>query len=76
MVLQVHKLVSSHIWLERIRIFVEQMISLTGIHGPAVPVLRHVLLILVTAFLAWLFYVICRKTLVPLIMSITRKTGR
>ncbi|MCH3970320.1 MAG: mechanosensitive ion channel family protein [Prevotella sp.] len=60
--------------MERIRIFVEQMISLTGIHGPAVPVLRHVLLILVTAFLAWLFYVICRKTLVPLIMSITRKT--
>jgi miniconductance mechanosensitive channel len=74
MALQIHKLVSSHIWLEKIRIFVEQTISLTGIQGPAVPILRHVLLILVTIFLAWLFYIICRKTLVPLIMSITKKT--
>jgi miniconductance mechanosensitive channel len=74
MALQIHKLVSSHIWLEKIRIFVEQTISLTGIQGPAVPILRHVLLILVTIFLAWLFYIICRKTLVPLIMGITKKT--
>jgi miniconductance mechanosensitive channel len=74
MEIQVHKLVDSHIWLEKVRIFVEQMISLTGIHGPAVPILRHLLLVLVTVFLAWLFYTICRK-LVPLIQKLTNKTA-
>lgn len=74
MEIQVHKLVDSHIWLEKVRIFVEQMISLTGIHGPAVPILRHLLLVLVTVILAWLFYTICRK-LVPLIQKLTNKTA-
>ncbi len=74
MEIQVHKLVDSHIWLEKVRIFVEQMISLTGIHGPAVPILRHLLLVLVTVILAWLFYTICRK-LIPLIQKLTNKTA-
>ncbi|MCO6024308.1 mechanosensitive ion channel family protein [Prevotella cerevisiae] len=60
--------------MEKVRIFVEQMISLTGIHGPAVPILRHLLLVLVTVILAWLFYTICRK-LVPLIQKLTNKTA-
>ena len=60
--------------MEEIRISVEHLINLMGVSGPMVPVLRHVLLIIVAILLAWLSDFVCRKTLVPIVMHITRRT--
>ena len=60
--------------MEEIRISVEHLINLMGVTGPMVPVLRHVLLIVVAILLAWLSDFVCRKTLVPIVMHITRRT--
>lgn len=60
--------------MENIRIFVEQLLEFTGLHGPAVPIVRHILLIVVALLLAWLSDFICRKLFVPLILKITKRT--
>lgn len=61
--------------LDLIRDFVEQALIAAGVHGHAVPVLRHVLLIVLTVLLAWLFYVVCRHLLMPLLLKLVRKTS-
>lgn len=53
--------------MEEIRIFVEKLIELTGLHGPLVVIARHILLILVAVLLAWVARWICVRALVPLI---------
>ncbi len=60
--------------MERIRIFVERIIELCGIHGQMVPVSRHILLVIVAILLAWLADILCRKIFVPLILKFTEKT--
>lgn len=60
--------------MEEIRKFVEDMISAVGITGPAVPMLRHVLLTITAILLAMVADFLCRKILVPIILKITEKT--
>ena len=60
--------------LEQIRIFVENVILSLGVHGHAVPVLRHVLLIVVALLLALVAELICRYVFVPLILKIVKRT--
>src|SRR5574344_1863000 len=60
--------------METIRIFVERIIELCGIHGQMVPVSRHILLVIVAIILAWLSDLICRKIFVPIIVKFTAKT--
>lgn len=60
--------------MEEIRIFVERLIQLCGITGPAVPVVRHISLAVVAILLAWLSDLLCRRILVPLVLKITSKT--
>lgn len=60
--------------MDRIRIFVEELISLAGLTGSAVPVVRHILLIIVAIVLAWTGDFLGRKVLVPLIGKLTGKT--
>ena len=60
--------------MEDIRKFVEDLISMAGITGGAVPMLRHVLLTITAILLAMLSDFLCRKILVPLISKITEKT--
>ena len=60
--------------MDRIRIFVEELISLAGLTGSAVPVVRHILLIVVAIVLAWTGDFLGRKVLVPLIGKLTGKT--
>ncbi|WP_028909625.1 mechanosensitive ion channel family protein [Prevotella sp. AGR2160] len=60
--------------MEKIRILIEQAIMLAGVHGPAVHILRHVLLIVVAVLLAALAGWFCRKVLMPLAQKITAKT--
>ena len=60
--------------MEQIRIFVESIIQLWGVHGQMVPVTRHILLALVAILLAWLSDFFCRKMVVPLILKLTKKT--
>lgn len=60
--------------MEHIRIFVEHLIGMIGIYGIAVPILRHIILIVVTILIAWLSDIICSKIFVPLLSRITRHT--
>ena len=60
--------------MEEIRRFVDETISLAGVTGSAVPMLRHVLLTITAILLAMLSDFLCRKILVPLISKITEKT--
>ena len=60
--------------MENIKIFVEQLISLTGLTGNAVPVLRHVLLVLIAILLASLAGLLCRKIIVPVVRRLTSHT--
>ena len=53
--------------MESIKNYVEQFIRLTGISGNAVPIVRHVLLVLVTILLAWAAGALCRKILIPVV---------
>ena len=60
--------------MESIKNYVEQFIRLTGISGNTVPIVRHVLLVLVTILLAWAAGALCRKILIPVVHRITSKT--
>ena len=53
--------------METIKDYVEQIIRLTGVSGNAVPIVRHVLLVLVTILLAWAAGALCRKILIPVV---------
>ena len=60
--------------METIKDYVEQIIRLTGVSGNAVPIVRHILLVLVTILLAWAAGALCRKILIPVVRRITSKT--
>ena len=59
--------------MENIKIFVEQILELSGLTGNAVPIVRHILLVITAVILAWLAALFCRKLIVPLILKITNK---
>ena len=60
--------------MEQIKIFLEKMISLTGLTGDYVPVVRYAILVMIAFLLAWLAGWLCRKLLVPVLLKITRTT--
>lgn len=60
--------------MEEIRRFVEEMITMAGLTGNAVPMVRHILLTITAILLAMLSDFLCRKILVPIIHKITQKT--
>ena len=60
--------------METIKIYLEKMISLTGLTGDYVPVVRYVILVVVAFLLAWLAGWTCRRFLVPVLLKVTRKT--
>ena len=61
--------------MDTIKIYVEELISLCGISGSAVPIVRHALLVLVAVLLAWMAGVLCRRIFVPLIHKLTSRTN-
>lgn len=60
--------------LNTVRDMVEQLISLTGMQGNAVHIVRHVLMVLIAVFLAWLAQLLCRRVLLPAVLRITAHT--
>ncbi len=60
--------------MEQIKNWVEEIIAMTGFTGDAVPILRHVLLVLVAIMLAAAAGLLCRKLIVPLALKVTAKT--
>lgn len=60
--------------MEIIKEYVENLIQLCGVSGSAVPVVRHVALVLVTLLLAWLSGVLCKRIIMPLIHKLTART--
>ena len=60
--------------MDTVRDMVEHIISLTGLSGNSVHVLRHVLLVLVTLLIAYLAQAFCRKVIVPAVLKIVAHT--
>ena len=60
--------------MENIKIWVENLISMMGITGDSIPVIRHILLVLAAIILSALAGFICKKVLVPVILKLTAKT--
>ena len=60
--------------METIKIFVENLIALTGVSGDMVHLLRHALLVIVAVCLAWLSWYVCRKALIPAVIKLTNRT--
>ena len=61
--------------MDAVRDVVEQLISLTGMQGDAVHVMRHVLMAVVAILLAWLSDVVCRRLVLPAVMKFTAHTS-
>lgn len=60
--------------MEQIKIFLERAISLTGVTGSSVQVVRYVILVVLAFVLAWLAGWLCRRFVVPVLLRIARKT--
>ncbi|MBQ5495087.1 MAG: mechanosensitive ion channel, partial [Prevotella sp.] len=60
--------------MEQIKTYLEQVISLTGLSGDSVAVVRYGILVIVAFVLAWLAGWLCRQFLVPILLKITSKT--
>lgn len=60
--------------MESIKIYVEDLLSMTGLTGTIIPVLRHVSMVLMAVLLAWLSDWLCRRLFVPLVLKLTAKT--
>lgn len=60
--------------MENIKIWVENLISMMGLTGDMVPVVRHILLVVVAILLAALAGLLCRKIIVPVVLKLTAKT--
>lgn len=57
--------------METVRVWLENIIIGMGFRGGIVPVLRHLLLILFAALVAWLSYALCRWLFTPLVNRLT-----
>ncbi|MBQ9672288.1 MAG: mechanosensitive ion channel [Prevotella sp.] len=60
--------------MEKIKIYVEELINLCGLTGDWVPYVRHLVLVLVAVILSFLAGYICRK-FIPLIHKLTARTS-
>ena len=60
--------------METIKIYLEKMISLTGLTGEYVLLVRYAILVVLAFLLAGLAGWLCKKLLVPLLLKVTRKT--
>lgn len=61
--------------LDLIREWTENIISGLGVNGTALHILSLVVLILLTALIAWLSYYICRAIIVPVVQKFTQHTA-
>ncbi len=60
--------------METIKVYLEKMISLTGLTGEYVSLVRYAILVVLAFLLAWLAGWLCRKVVAPLLLKVTRKT--
>jgi len=60
--------------MEKIQIFVEQLIASWGLKGDTVDLISHVVLVVVAVLLAGVAGLLCRKILVPILVKLTEKT--
>lgn len=61
--------------LDMIRVWTENIISGLGVSGMALHGLSLVVLIILTALIAWLSYYICRAIIVPVVQKLTQHTA-
>lgn len=59
--------------MNTIKIYVEQLLFQTGLSSELIPIVRHIVLVLVTIALAWMAGWVC-KLFIPLIIKVTQRT--
>ena len=59
--------------MDLIKINVEELVSMMGLTGNAFAIVEHVILVLITAILAWGSEFVCRKLFTPTILKLTNK---
>lgn len=60
--------------MEKIQVYVEQLVTACGITGDTVNFITHTILAVVVFALAFLSGLLCRKLLIPVILKLTAKT--
>ena len=60
--------------MEKIQIYVEQLVTSCGITGDTVNIVTHTVLVIIAFALAFLSGWICRKLFIPIILKLTAKT--
>ena len=60
--------------MEKIQLWVEQLVTACGITGDAVSIVTHTILVILAILLAGLSGWICRKVFVPVVLKLTAKT--
>ena len=60
--------------MEKIQLWVEQLVAACGITSDAVSIVTHIVLVVLAILLAGLSGWICRKVFVPVLLKLTAKT--
>jgi miniconductance mechanosensitive channel len=60
--------------MDYVKDYIEQLIQLCGLTGTSVSVWRHIVIMAVIAFVAWLADTICRRMIMPLVLKVAAKT--
>ena len=60
--------------MDKIQIWIEQLVKSCGVTGDTVNVVTHTILVIVAFALAFLAGWICRKLLIPVVLKLTKKT--
>ena len=60
--------------MEKIGIWVQDILSWMGLSGSMVMIVAHILMVLIAVAAAWLSYSVCRRVLIPVVRKLTMKT--
>ena len=60
--------------MEKIGIWVQDILTWMGLSGSMMMIVAHILMVLIAVAAAWLSYSVCRRVLIPLVRKLTMKT--
>lgn len=60
--------------MEKIGIWVQDILSWMGLSGSMMMIVAHILMVLIAVAAAWLSYSVCRRVLIPVVRKLTMKT--
>lgn len=60
--------------MEKIGIWVQDILTWMGLSGSMMMIVAHILMVLIALAAAWLSYSVCRRVLIPVVRKLTMKT--